>query len=130
KNRKLVEKEILSINALNFESLTYDHATEKFLVVSKDAVLNTSETKRIIYEIANGEFHNPAVYMEIDVLELNQVISSAFGDSKSESLLFNPSDIAVHPITKEVYVLSAQDRVLVVYNNKSLKSVFPLPAEV
>lgn len=130
KNRKSIEKKVLSINALNFESLTYDKASGKFLVVSKDAIINTPESKRIIYEISNDDFHKPVVYKEIDVHELNRYIETKIGDGKSESVLFNPSAIAVHPLTKEVYVLSAHDRVLAVYNDKGLKSVFPLPAEV
>lgn len=130
KNRKSIETVVLSINALNFESLTYDKASEKFLVVSKDAVINTPESTRIIYEIANNDFHKPSIYREIDVHEINRFIESKVGTEKRESVLFNPSAIAVHPITKEVYVLSAHDRVLAVYNDKGLKSVFPLPAEV
>ena len=130
KNRKSIETVMLSINALNFEGLTYDKASKKFLVVSKDAVINTPESTRIIYEISNDDFHKPVVNRVIDVHELNRFIEAKVGDGKSETMVFNPSAIAVHPITKEVYVLSAHDRVLAVYSDKGLKSVFPLPAEV
>ena len=130
KNRKSIESVMLSINALNFESLTYDKASGNFLVVSKDAILNDSESSRIIYEIANDDFSKPTVYQEIDIHGINQFIHAKLEKGKTESVVFNPSDIAVHPITKEIYVLSASDRALTVYNDKGLKAVFPLPAEV
>lgn len=130
KNRKSIESEMLAINALNFESLTYDKTSGNFLVVSKDAILNDSESSRIIYEIANDDFSKPTVYQEIDIHGINQFIHAKLEKGKTESVVFNPSDIAVHPISKEIYVLSASDRALTVYNDKGLKAVFPLPAEV
>lgn len=130
KNRKAIETAMLPINALNFESLTYDKTSENFLVVSKDALLNNSESTRVIYEISDGEFSKPTVYREIDIIGLNNFINSKLPNVRSESMIFNPSDIAVHPTTNEVYVLSASDRVLAVFDEHGLKSVFPLPAEV
>src|SRR5690554_2724687 len=130
KNRKSIQTVMLSINAMNFESLTYDKSSDKFLVVSKDAVINTPESTRIVYGIAENDFHKPKVYREINVPELNHFIKTKIMDGKSDNIEFNPSDIAVHPITKDVYVLSANDRVLAIYNERGLKSVFPLPAEV
>lgn len=130
KNRKSIETVILPINALNFESLTYDKSSGKFLVVSKDARLNDPESSRVIYEIANDAFSKPSVYKKIDVQGLNQFINAKLEDGKSKSLMFNPSDIAIHPITKDIYVLSASDRVLAVYDKNGLKDVYPLPAEV
>jgi hypothetical protein len=35
----------------------------------------------------------------------------------------------MHPITKEMYVLSANDRMLLIYMDKKLKEIYPLPAE-
>lgn len=130
KDRKSIEKNMLSINALNFESLTYVESSGTFLVVSKDVIINTPESTRIIYEITNDDFHKPSPLKEIDVHDLNRFIEKTLGNERSESVVFNPSDIAVHPITKDIYVLSASDRVLAVYGDDGLKSVFPLPAEV
>ena len=43
---------------------------------------------------------------------------------------FNPSAIAVHPKTSEIYVLSATDRLLAVFANQNLTQVFPLPSDI
>ncbi|WP_010526460.1 hypothetical protein [Thermophagus xiamenensis] len=38
--------------------------------------------------------------------------------------------MAVHPVTGEVFVLSADNRLLTIYGNKKLKSVYPLAEEL
>ena len=53
-------------------------------------------------------------YKEITVLDLE----------------FNPSAIAFHPITKELFVLSAHDRLLAIYSGKRLVNVLPLSPEI
>lgn len=48
----------------------------------------------------------------------------------NEDMLFNPSAIAIHPKTNDIYILSANDRILVVYEKSGLKKAFPLPAVI
>ena len=47
-----------------------------------------------------------------------------------EKVLFNPSAIAIHPLTNERYVLSATNRMIAIYKDKTLTNVFPLPAQL
>jgi uncharacterized protein YjiK len=69
-------------------------------------------------------------YLETDIKKIKHYIDKHFPEIKSKDVVFNPSAIAVHPITHEIYILSASDRLLAVYDNKSLKTVYPLPAEL
>lgn len=130
RNRRNIETEILGINALNFESFTYDRASEKFYTVSKDAELNTPEAIRKVYEVTPGNFHKPKLAQEINIDEVNDFLARELPESKKPQILFNPSAIAIHPITKEMYVLSAADRLLLIYDNKGLKAAYPLPSEM
>lgn len=49
---------------------------------------------------------------------------------KGKQLQLNPSALAIHPLTGDWYVLSATNRLLAVYSQGQLMSVYPLPAEV
>lgn len=130
KNKKEIKQYMISVNALNFESLAYDELTDNFLVVSKDGVLNTPESKRIVYKFPKDNPAETSVYFEVDIMKINEIISSNLPNPESNVALFNPSEIAIHPITRAIYILSASDRILTIYNKEGLKSVYPLPAEL
>lgn len=130
RNKTSVNQKMISFNALNFESLSYDETSRYFYVVSKDAILNMGESKRIVYKFPYGKAHNPEMYFEINIVEINQVLKREMVSMESNDVLFNPSAIAIHPVTKEFYILSATDRILAVYGLNGLKKVYPLPAEL
>lgn len=129
-NKKEIKQFMLSINALNFESLTYDELKKEFLIVSKDAMLNTPESKRFVHKFTFKNANNATQFIEVDILKINELITNNLVETESNDILFNPSAIAIHPISREIYILSASDRILTVCDNKGLKSVFPLPAEL
>lgn len=130
KKKKEISQFMLSINAFNFESLIYDEVNKEFLTISKDAMLNTLESKRMVYKFPYNKPEKATLDFEVDVHEINETITSNLTEMESNDLLFNPSEIAIHPMTREIYILSASDRVLTVYDKGGLKAVYPLPAEL
>jgi uncharacterized protein YjiK len=130
KNKKEIKQFMISLNSFNFESLAYDEINNNFLVISKDGVLNKPESKRIVYQFPINKPNETSIVFEVDILKINEIIAASLTNLGSSDVLFNPSEIAIHPITREIYILSASDRILTIYNNKGLKSVFPLPAEL
>jgi len=130
KNKKEIKQFMISLNSFNFESLAYDEINNNFLVISKDGVLNKPESKRIVYQFTINNPNETSMVFEVDILKINEIISASLTNLGSSDVLFNPSEIAIHPITREIYILSASDRILTIYNNRGLKSVFPLPAEL
>lgn len=125
-----IEQFMVAGNALNYESLTYHAATNQFLLVSKDAELSAPEWKRTVYQFAENQPNTSTVYLEIDAREISKLLASHLTNMESNDVLFNPSAIAVHPQTNDVYILSASDRIVTIYASKQLKAVYPLPANV
>jgi hypothetical protein len=127
KNPSKVEQMMLSLNSLNIEGLFY---SDGYLYVAcKDALVNQSAAKRCIYRIKDNKKVIPELYLEIDLNNINEFITKKYPELSLNNITFNPSAVAIHPITKELYVLSANDRMLAVYKDKQLKYAVPLTAE-
>ena len=125
-----ISRNIISINALDIESLFYDNTNNRFLVVSKDPLANLDESLRRVYYFKNNEYHNLTAIMDIDINEINDYLNKNYRDSEVKNTRFNPSAIALHPITGDIYVLSATDGLIAIYSGATLKAVFPLPTEI
>jgi len=130
KNKTDIKQKFVSLNALDIESLTYNQKDNYFYSISKDAMANSNESKRIIHRFIFENAHKPEQYFEIDIDELNNNLEKNFGKLKKGKEQFNPSALTFHPITNDIYVLSATDRLLVVVSNKKLKAVYPLPTHL
>ncbi len=98
----------------NIESLTYDKDNDRLLIAPKDEGLYNNNEKSI-YQI-------PLQTLVMDSLptikiDLNAAIFKPYKHKKIHKT-FNPSDIAIHPITKEIYVLEGKDPKLLILNSE------------
>lgn len=85
---------------------------------------------------------SPGIYWQLDFKELEEkLLSTNFDklslnlrkllDPKGESGILFPSGIAIHPLTKELYVLSAKTKLLAVYTAEgNLKEIYELRHEL
>lgn len=130
KKKGKIYQKMLSINAMNFESLFYNNSDGYFYFASKDALLNQKESKRYIFSFKFNESNNPKVYLESNIIDIKNILSKELKTLGSDDIIFNPSAIAIHPLTNDFYVLSANDRLIAIYDKNGLKNVYPLPAEI
>ena len=107
----------------NIESLTYDKDNNRLLIVPKDEDL-MSKSLKCIYQI-------PIDKMKMDSLPLMKIDLKAdllepYRGKKTHKT-FNPSDIAIHPKTKDIYVLEGKNPKLLILNSKGeMIKVYPL----
>ncbi|HON53012.1 MAG TPA: hypothetical protein PLS12_07370, partial [Bacteroidales bacterium] len=69
-------------------------------------------------------------YVTIKFDEIRAFIAKTYSYIQKTNFEINPSGIAIHPQTKDLYVLSALDRCIAVYSEKKLQHVYVLPAEI
>lgn len=114
----------------NVEGLGYDHVNNRLLVGLK----GSGDVKKIdvkgkaiySYNLATKAFEKLPAYVI-----LNKDLERVIGDD----FRFSPSAVAVHPITGEVYILSAVESAIIIFSNdgepKNLTrlrdSIFPQP---
>ena len=115
----------------NVEGLAYDHDTNHLVLACKGHAADTEETKkaRSFYYFnldtkqMRGEplfyFHKDQVmkFIETNVPEENKHLFKVM-DPGSDEFKLGPSGIAIHPITKNYYVVSSKSKVLIVCNQK------------
>ncbi|WP_422355204.1 SdiA-regulated domain-containing protein [Roseivirga pacifica] len=114
----------------NVEGLGYDHVNNRLLIGLKGSgdVKNIDVKGKAVYsfDLATDEFDKLPAYVI-----LNKDLERVVGDD----FRFSPSGVAVHPLTGEVYVLSAVKNALIIFSNegkpKNLtrlgKRLFPQP---
>lgn len=135
---------ILNVPCMNLEGLFYDNQTSKFLVSCKEPslglrssskkqhrqeVLANADKERMIYAFDIQHIDKPENYLAIKIEDIRSFVSSHYKDIAVETITFNPSAVAIHPITKETYVLSANERIIAVYSRNTLTNVMLLPPE-
>ena len=103
------------------EGLTYDPSGNRLLIACKEEPGgNLDKDKKAIYafDLATRSFNPDPVY----VLDTKQLEESTPIDKK-----FKPSDVAIHPTTKEIYVLSGTVPGLVILDSSgNLKGAWKL----
>lgn len=88
-----------------FESLYYDDAKQKLVLICKNCTADNSKTLRAYsFDMTTGTYE-PAFI--IDVTPILQLV-------KEDAKRFKPSAAALHPITKELYIVSSINKLLVV----------------
>ncbi len=117
---------LIPTQSLNLEGLYYDESKEEFLVASKENEHSGSSDLRPVYRFRSSAPHSVKTAWSIDTEEVEAALHEAFPEFSRTKVNFNPSAIAMRPGTDEIFVLSASDRVLAVYEKGKLKSVFPL----
>jgi uncharacterized protein YjiK len=88
----------------NTEGLCYDPVTKQLLIACKDdaGLQDEKKTDKAVYQfdISQGKLITPPFIV---------IHKKDFVPLTGEKLNFNPSAIAVHPITHDIYILSTRD---------------------
>ncbi len=128
------------IPAVNNEGLCYDSLNNRLLIgakgkINKDAI---NKDKRFIYEfsLATKMLVKEPVFTfytgQINAFAKNNGITLPKRQAKTGKVIetgfkLNTSEIGIHPLTKQLYVLSATDHCLFMFNmNGSIEKVEPL----
>ncbi len=128
KREKKTAELMLPVKSLNIEGISF-HKGEVY-VACKDAAISQSEDKRTVYRAPVNRLQALEEYLEISRNQLLEYLKNTYPDFAVSGFLFNPSAVAVHPVTEDIYVLSATERFLAVYRAKELHHLIPLPADV
>lgn len=135
---------MLRISCMNLEGLFYDAKNKKFLVSCKEPslglrssdkkqhkrdVMENAEKERMIYSFDIQRTNAIETVLSIKIDEIRSFVKKHYESVSVETMACNPSALAIHPITNELYVLSATERMIVVYNGGELTNVMLLPPE-
>jgi len=123
-------KTVVPVNSMNVEGLCFDKRTKKMYMACKGQPLNGSVTHREIYEFTRKSMKKPVIGLTIDMEEISRWVIKNYPSLHVENIQFCPSAIAIHPITGEMYLLSAHDRLIAIYKKQHLEKVYPLPADI
>ena len=117
------------IRALNNEGLCYDADNNRLLIGAKGKINKDPLNKelRCIYEFSlKTKQLNPTPAFSFNVTDINisaKMQGVVFSKKKNKKgmlietgLKMNTSEIAIHPITKQLFVLSASDHCLFIFN--------------
>lgn len=107
----------------NIESLTFDPDNNRLLTIAKNIDLDDKSFKNI-YEIP---LDTKIMNLEpIAKINLNDIKFKSY-KQKSIEKTFNPSDIAIHPKTKDIYIIEGKNpKLLILTKNGELSKVLPL----
>lgn len=122
----------IPVQVPNLEGLFYDSTENRLLMAGKSEPVNACKDLRLVYSIEPDDSPNPEVSLQISIEEINNMLIEHYPSlaQLKRTFLFNPSAIAIHPLTGETYILSASDRLLAIYKGTKLKEIYPLPAEM
>ncbi len=121
----------------NAEGLGYDMRNLRLLIACKGLSKNKTAEKRF-YEVdvqldkikANLIFSLSAAAMQDPINWMDREHYARSAASRKKMKTFNPSGIAKHPITEDLYVLSSSGKFLTVLSeNGKLKQIIPLNSD-
>lgn len=127
KGRREVQLHQTNIPATNNEGLCYDAANNYLLIACKSRTLNDTNTrdKRMIYAFnLSTKKLLPEPVFEIYIPQIKKYVAEKYemANAMADAIKFKPSAIAIHPITKKLYLLSASGYLLCVFNKGVLES--------
>lgn len=122
------------------EGLCYDEDNKRLLVSCKELDNEKFSDKKVIlsWDLSSKSLDKKTPAFHIDLEELKLFINPQAKFSFSQSLLasldgkniekvFKPSGLAIHPITKQLYIISSTNKLLVVLTPQSrIQHVIPL----
>ncbi|MBN2520606.1 MAG: SdiA-regulated domain-containing protein [Bacteroidales bacterium] len=129
---KNIQMEYIPFQALNIEGVFYDAGKESFIIACNEGNITDNINKRNIYRFSpKKKTNNLTTELSISIEDVNDYFKKHYPEIKVSSINFSPSAVAVHPITGDYYILSATDRMVIIYDaNKKFKSIFALPSDV
>jgi hypothetical protein len=104
-----VIKYVLDLPTNENEGLCFDKKNNRLLIISREQSPHTKTNERVVYafDLAEKQLSKQPAFT------LNP-FSGKF--KKPSDLSFRPSELALHPITGELYVLSSKDHALFVFS--------------
>jgi len=124
------DSRILPLNCMNIEGLFYNKNENKYLIACKDQLMNEKSSLRHVYSLKENSSEHAKIDLVIDANEINTFFRNYYPELDAEVIQINPSAISVHPISGEIFVLSASNRLLAIYKNRQLECVYPLAEEL
>jgi len=126
-----LQKHITGIPSGNNEGLCYDIDNNRLLVASKGKIGKGSQYKdlRVIYsfDLKTKKLSDQPIF-SFDVQEIKEYAKKTNLDLRTRTkkkgaitepiIKFNTSEIAIHPFTKKLYLLSAVDHLLFIFDMK------------
>jgi uncharacterized protein YjiK len=107
-----------------FEILYHDEEAAKLVLICKDCKGDNNKTVTAwSFDPSQNEFSKQP-YFELDAEEITKKLNS-------DKNKFKPSAAAIHPISKELYIISSVNKALVIADRKGkIKSVIPLDPKI
>jgi uncharacterized protein YjiK len=106
-----VKKHRLDLPVIENEGLCYDEQNNRLLIISREQSPHTKTNERLVYafDLLKKRVSKKPVF------SLNP-----FTEKKNNrsDLLFRPSELAIHPVTGELFVISSKDHALFVFSPK------------
>ncbi|WP_164674207.1 SdiA-regulated domain-containing protein [Maribacter litoralis] len=126
-DRKVTSYETNFNEKNNMESLWLDFPENQLLVIPKDRDINSDNMKGV-YAFSLDEYE--LAYKPVMQLNMNDQVLKHFREKKVYKN-FRPSDIAIHPKTKEIYMLEgAKPKLLILDKNGVAKKGYSLNKKV
>jgi uncharacterized protein YjiK len=115
-----VRKHRLKLPVSENEGLCYDEQNNRLLIISREQSPHTKTNDRLVYafDLLKKRVSKKPVF------SLNP-----FTEKKNNrsDLLFRPSELAIHPVTGELFVISSKDHALFVFSPKGkIKKIYLL----
>jgi hypothetical protein len=124
------DSRVLPLNCMDIEGLFYDKVNSKYLIACKDQLINEKSSLRHVFSIEKNGSEQPKIELVIDLNEINKFFKDYYPEIDAKVIQLNPSAISVHPLSGEIFVLSASNRLLAIYKNSQLKDIYPLAEEL
>ncbi|ASS48005.1 MAG: hypothetical protein A3D31_01060 [Candidatus Fluviicola riflensis] len=108
-DRMLVKKYDPDLPVIENEGLFFDKKNNRLLIISRDKSPHTKTNDRLVYAFDLTQKR----LLKRPVLTLNPFSGKW---NKQSDLSFRPSELALHPLTGDIYILSSKDRALFVFS--------------
>lgn len=125
-----VNQLVVPLNCMNIEGIFFNKSDHSIYIACKDPEITDYGDNRVIYRVSADRISTPDVALIIKLNEINKKVTEIYPSLSGKKFQFNPSAIAIHPVTNEKYILSASNRFLAIYNQNGLNTIYPLPAEI
>jgi len=113
----------------NIEGLCFDSLNNRLLLTGKGNSLD-KEKYIFAYDLAQKKLLKEPIF-SINIEEIQNSYGEASSFFGENMLSFNPSGIAIHPISKEIYILSARgNKLFILFNSGKIKTSVKLKKSI
>ena len=111
----------------NMESLVYDTENDQLLLIPKDRDAGSDRIKNVYAFSLEDKTLNPEPIFNID---MGDKVLKNFREKKLYKT-FRPSDVAIHPLTKELYILEgSKPKLLILDKNGTAKNAYKFDKKI